>query len=293
MPENRGYLLPEGEAYEEEHECMILFYPKRDEYRQALFGALDYFGTWLAWERDSGKRGKDAARAWKEAIDATRDCIDMNTCGNILALLTNIEINTRTCCGETNYVSYQENIVITTVIVPGSGPAPATYGETAVADWDEWLEYVCYQAHKYVDDLIQTAEKLDLALSIGGYMLDFIAHLFSIVQWRMVEDLIPVNFSMIQAIFNALGQAGIQNEFADLAIDFEVYREDIVCSLIQGTSLAAAVEDLVGAGTLWDVYYQWLDYETTTAIIYEGQVEDIGYLTPIKRDDCECVEPGV
>lgn len=293
MSDGIGYLLPAGDTYEEDLECIILFYPNRRKYRQALFGSLDYLGTWLAWERDDEKRGQGAALSWKLANEATRECIAMGTCDTLLELLVQIEKNTRTCCGESNYVQYGPNIIVTTTIVPGSGGAPTHYGETAVADWDEWSEYVCYHAHAYVDDLIDTAEKLHTAVTIGGYVLDFIAHLFSIVQWRMVEDLVPVNFSVIQAIFNALGEAGIVNEFDDLADDFETSRDDIVCSLMQGTSLEAAVFAVVGSGVLWDTYYQWLDYETSTAIIYEGELPDVGYLTPIKKDDCvDCDQIG-
>lgn len=284
-----GYRLPSGDLKDPDINCLILFYPDRDEYRRALWGSLDYLGTWKAWERDDLKRGKDAASGWKTANELTWECFTMNTCETILGLLTEIEKNTRTCCGETTYVTYQNNLVITTTIVPGEGADPTVYGETPVADWDEWLEYVCYHAHEYVDDLIETAQKLDLAVSAGGYVLDFIAHLFSLVQWRMVEDIVPVNFSAIQAIFDALGQGLINNEFATLAEDLETGREDIVCALVQGTSLEDAVYSIVGAGVLWDVYYQWLDYETTTAVIYEGGIDSIGYLTPIKRSDCSCV----
>ncbi|GAG82343.1 unnamed protein product, partial [marine sediment metagenome] len=45
-----GYLLPDGEAFTDEYECCMVFVPAKDEYRRAFFGALDYFGTWLAWE---------------------------------------------------------------------------------------------------------------------------------------------------------------------------------------------------------------------------------------------------
>lgn len=283
-----GYPLPAGDTYTEELACTFLWYPNKPEYRQALRASLHYLGSWLAWERDGTTRARDAAQAWKNANDLTEECIEMNLCETMLDLLTEIERNTRTCCGQSTYVTYQSNTIITTTIVPGSGPDPTVYGETAVADWNEWLEYVCYQANAYVDDLIETANTLDTAVSAGGYVLDFIAHLFSLVQWRMVEDIIPVNFSVIQAIFNALGQGLIQNEFGSLAADFETYRNDIVCAIIQGTSLELAIQDIVGTGLLWTVYYSWFDYDTTQAIIYEGGVDGVGYLTPIKSQACDC-----
>lgn len=285
-----GYRLPSGDLTQDDLACMILFYPDRDEYRRALWGSLDFLGTWLAWERDTEKRGAIAAKLWKNANDLTQECYAMNTCDTILQLLTQIEKNTRTCCGESTYVTYNENLEVITVINPGVGSPPAYYGETAVTGWDDWAQYVCYHAHKYVDDLIDTANKLHVAVSAGGYVLDFIAHLFSLIQWRMVEDIIPVNFSVIQAIFNALGEGLIDNEFDDLAQDFETNREDIVCAIMLGDDLGALIESIV-PGYLWTIYYSWFDYDTTVAVIYEGGIEGVGYLTPAQRADCLCEEP--
>ena len=289
MVQNIGYLLPEGDAYTDELACLMLFYPDKPEYRRALFGALDYFGTWLAWERDVDKRGKDAARAWAEAIAATRECLSMNTCELLLAKLDRIIALHETCCVPGgDYITYNENIVVTTVIVPGSGDPPDYWGEQAVADWDEWLEYVCGQAHALVDDIINTIDDLEIAGTITGYVLDFIAHLFSLVQWRMVEDLIPVNFSLIQAIVNALGEGLLAFDFDQARDDVEDAREDIVCSLILGTSVEDEIETALSgqAGVLWSLFFDFIDWETTTAAIYKGEIEDVGYLPVIQADTC-------
>lgn len=287
---NIGYLLPDGEAYTADLACMMLFYPDKPEYRRALFGALDYFGTWLAWERDDDKRGKDAAKAWAEATVLTRKCMSMNTCETIIDLLTEIRDKPIQCCGESTHITYGDNIIVTTTIVPDVGAYPTDWGEQEVDDWDDWKEYVCYQAHLFVDDLIDTAAKLDTAATIGGYVLDFVAHLFSIVQWRMVEDLIPVNFSMIAAIVDALGQAGIQNEFETIQATIEDAREEIVCALILGDSLEDAVELAIDNELAWTVFFSWIDYETTTGAIYTGEAGEGGYLPVGQRDDCTCAK---
>ncbi|GAH39857.1 unnamed protein product, partial [marine sediment metagenome] len=99
MSENSmGYPLPSGEAFTDELACLMVFYPDKPEYRQAFFGAYFYLSNWLAWERDPDKKGADAARAWKLAVEATMECIEMNTCETILSLLEEIRNNTGVNC---------------------------------------------------------------------------------------------------------------------------------------------------------------------------------------------------
>lgn len=289
MSKTRGYLLPEGEAYTDELGCMLVFYPDRDEYRRALIGSMHHLGTWLAWERDELKRGQDAARAWKDAIDITEECLAMNYCEEILTRLDQLIALQGACCIDgASQITYQNNTVVTTVIVPNSGPDPTLWGQTSVADWDEWLEYVCGQAHAYVDELIETVGQIKLVATIGGYTLDFVAHLFSIVQWRMVEDIIPVNFSVIQAIFNAIGEGLLSVDWDQQAADIEANRQNIICALIQGTDLETAVAGAITQPALWTAFFDHLDYESTTAAIYEGQVPGVGYLPVLWRNDCLC-----
>jgi hypothetical protein len=82
--ESYGYPIPEN-ANPEDYNCLLVFYPNDELYRRELFGALDYFGTWVAWERDSLKRGMIAARAWKIANEKTRENMGcLNGLGDIL-----------------------------------------------------------------------------------------------------------------------------------------------------------------------------------------------------------------
>lgn len=71
-PDGQGYLIPENPT-PEEMACILVFYPNDPFYLRALLGALSYFGTWTAWERDASKRGRLAAAAWKEANECTYD----------------------------------------------------------------------------------------------------------------------------------------------------------------------------------------------------------------------------
>lgn len=61
-----------------------------------------------------------------------------------------------------------------------------------------------------------------------------------------------------------------------------------MCAFINGSSVSDAVEDALDNETLWTLLYQFNDYDTTQALVYEGTVDGEVYLPPNKRDDCEC-----
>ncbi len=100
MTKGKGYLLPSGDATEDELECCLVFYPARDEYRRALMGSLDYLATWIAWERDSQKRGQDAAASWKLANIQTWECCSMGFCDDLSTTLQELlaAIHALECC---------------------------------------------------------------------------------------------------------------------------------------------------------------------------------------------------
>jgi len=291
VSKGRGYQLPDGDAFEEELRCALVFYPARDEYLYALGGSLDYLGTWIAWERDTLKRGQDAARAWKIATELTRECWTMNYCDEILTTLHSIErlLSEQSCCGG-DTTTIGDIITTTTVIVPGEGDAPAAWGETAVADWDEWLEYVCYYAHKFVDDLISSAETLDVVAEIGSWTIEFFANVLRVMQFLTL--VYPVSYAAVLAIKESFQSAGdMSDSFDNIATKLEAGRETIVCAVINGTSLADAVEAVIDDTVLWDILYQFNNYDSTQALIYEGTVDGSVYLPPVKRGDCDCPVP--
>ncbi|GAH45439.1 unnamed protein product, partial [marine sediment metagenome] len=140
-----GYPLPAGDAYTDDLACLMVFYPDKDEYRQAFFSAYFYLSNWLAWERDPDKKGADAARAWKLAVEATMECVEMNSCELMLDLLTQIRDNTGIyCCGVVDITDGDE---FTDVVEDGEGEVPqniidAGYAED-VDDWAGFYDYKC------------------------------------------------------------------------------------------------------------------------------------------------------
>lgn len=213
MSKGRGYLLPDGEAYTADMRCALVFYPAKDEYLYALGGSLDYLGNWMAWERDDAKRGKDAALAWREATELTRECWSMNYCADFLALLISIDakIGNLSCCDGSTTIG--DVITTTTIIVPGVGDDPTEWGETEVADWDEWLEYVCYYANKFVDGLVSSAETLDLIAEIGSWTVEVFANVLRLL--RFLSLVYPVSYAAALEIYQSFQEAGDSSDTFD------------------------------------------------------------------------------
>lgn len=287
MTDPPGYLLPEGECYTDELACTIVFYPDKEEYRRALLGSIVYLSNWLAWERDSDKRGKDAARAWKNAVDETLECWTMTCFEELMADVARIRTlleNRKDCC-DPNVVYYPTEEP-TTEIIPLVGDPPAFYGETAVADWDEWLEHVCHNAHLYVDYLKDTASEIKDAVSINSIYLGLIAAALAVLSFSGVG--LPIAFGLAALVVTGLVTSATLSTFSDTADDFETARDSIVCAIVAGTSLPDAIEAALSSGTDWDLFYQWIDYDAATAIMYEGGWDD-EFLPTEMRDDCVCL----
>lgn len=282
-----GYQLPAGECYTDDLACTLVFYPDKEEYRRALLGSIVYLSNWLAWERDSGKRGKDAARAWKNAVDETLECWTMACFEELMADVARIRdlMETRKDCCDEN-VTYYPTEEPTTEIIPLVGDPPALYGETAIADWDEWTEHVCYNAHKYVDYLKDTAGQIKDAVSINSIYLGLIAAALAVLSFTGIG--LPIAFGLAALVVTGLVTSATLSTFSDTADDFESARDEIVCAITKGYDLPQAIEAALGSGTDWDLFYQWIDYDAALAILYEGGY-DTEYLPTEMRDDCLCV----
>jgi len=286
MAEKPGYLLPEGDAYTDQLACALVFYPDKEEYRRALLGSLVYLSTWVAWERDSEKRGKDAARAWKNAVEETMECWIMTCFEDLIADVATIRMimETRKDCCDDN-VTYFPTEFPTTEIVPGVGDAPDLYGETEIADWDEWNQHVCFNAHAYVDYLIDSAGNLYDAVQLSSIWLGLIAAILGLLAFSGIG--LPIAYGLAAAVVAGLALGATASTFLNTATDFETAREDIVCDIMLGMSLPDAVEAALSSGTDWDLFYQFVDYESAVAILYEGGY-GAEFLPSETRDDCTC-----
>lgn len=285
---NVGYELPPGEAFTDELCCALVFYPDKDAYRRALLGAVGYFATWTAWERDASKRGVDASRAWKLAYARTLECWNMACLDDLIDDMAAIRalMETRKDCCDGN-VTYDIQDVLGTTIDPRVGDPPDYYGETAVSDWDDWSEHVCYNAHLYVDNLKNIGNQMNGAVEQSSLFLGLIAAGLVLLSFSGIG--LPIAYLLASFVVSGLVLAATSTTFENTADDLEDARELIVCALLTGTSLAEVVEDALSSATDWDLFYQFVDYDSATAIIYEGGA-DGDYLPAETRDDCTCTQ---
>jgi hypothetical protein len=202
---------------------------------------------------------------------------------DILLLLRNQDF----CCGDN--ITYYDQTTYITIIVPGDGDDPDFYGETAVADWDEWLEYLCYNANLWVDELVRAAETIENALITGGLSIGLIAAIMSAIAFFVVGGVLALPLLMV--VVFALGAEVSSAIFVNAAIDIEDARDEIICALLSGRSVSAAVEDALSSGTAWDLLYSHLDYDSATSILYEGGDGDAVFLESEKDDTCDCLCP--
>lgn len=243
-----GYPLPSGEAYTDDLACMMLMYPNKPEYRQALFGALDYFATWLAWERDSSKRGKDAARAWREAIEATRECIEMNACETIIGLLTDIKANTGVYCCDTGDISDGDQY--TDEVEDGEGDVPqniidAGYADDA-ADWDGFADYKCMISHLMITNMLEQTLRFETGTDLAGAILGGMAAAAAIAAVILSGGGAVLVYSIAIGIATAAGLSLAVSELGrvglgDLADDLETNHDALACAIYQADGSAAAV----------------------------------------------------
>jgi hypothetical protein len=282
-----GYPLPPGELGEDEIVCQLVYLPNRNEYWQALLGAISYMSTWKAWERDADKRGKDAASNWREAFELTIGCWRMTCLEDLTNTVTDILelLQTRKDCCDDN-LTYLPVDPIETDIEPYEGDPPEFYGETEIEDWTEWSEHVCYNAHKYVDYLAHVGDELWDATRNSAIFLGLIAALLSLLAFSGIG--LPIAFGLAATVVSGIILTGTIATFEGSKEAIEAAREDIVCAILYNTGLSQAVEDALDSGVDWDLFYQFIQYDDAMAIIYDGGFSD-EYLPSETNSDCSCL----
>ena len=283
-----GYRVPEGEALIEDMACQLVYYPDIPEYRTILLSQLLELTNWRNWERDDDHKGKDAATSWKAANELTWECWRMACLeqlqDDVSAILAFLQQSVP-CCGDN--ITYGDSTTYTTIIIPGYGTAPATYGETAVSDWDEWSEYLCYNANLWVDELIRAALTIGVALDTGGTSIGLLAAVMGAIAFFVVGGVLALPLLMV-VVFGLAANVSA-TIFEDAAVDLEDARDSIVCAILSGRSVSDAVEDALSSGTAWDLLFSQIDYDSAVAILYEGGNGDDVFLEAETDDSCVCL----
>jgi hypothetical protein len=197
---------------------------------------------------------------------------------DILAQLRNAD----PCCSEN--ITYYDSDTYITIIVPGVGEPPEFYGETEVEDWEEWKQYLCYNAHLWVDELIRAALTIGVALDTGGLTIGLLAAVISAIALFVVGGVLALPLLMV--IIFGLSANVAATIFEDAAVDIENARDAIVCVIVQGGDVASVIEAVVSSGVAWETLYSFFDYDSAMAILYEGGNGDDVYLEAEKRFDC-------
>lgn len=313
MTKGKGYLLPSGDASEDELACCLVFYPSRDEYRRALMGSLDYLATWIAWERDSEKRGQDAAASWKMANIQTWECCNMGYCEDLLTTLESLLAATQAleCCGEQDITDGEQ---FTDDVVDGVGDVPqniidAGYAEDA-EDWTGFASYKCMISHLAVDHIETFFREIspyigDTGIVIGG---------IGVVGALLGAILVVVGLPISAGIIVALGaSAGIwtwiltygKDAVSDLADEIAIHHDALACAIYEGDGVSDAIDDFNDEvdslfGAIDAAAIKTVGFEPQLRAMYSGRykqediaqkMDDLGYETVNYICDCEEFEP--
>jgi hypothetical protein len=313
VTKGKGYLLPSGDASEEELACCIVFYPARDEYRRALMGSLDYLATWIAWERDSEKRGQDAAASWKLANIQTWECCSMGFCNDLLTGLDEIlaAIIALECCADQDITDGDQ---YTDPIVDGEGDVPqniidAGYAEDA-EDWAGFDSYKCMISHLAVDHVESFFREIAPHLSETGTIFGGMGVLGTLMGGILILLGLPLAGGLVialgaaAAIWNWITKYG-KGAVEDIADEIATHHDALACAIYEGDGVADSVSDF---NDKVDELFSSIDAAGIKAIniapqlkaMYSGRYDqqdiaqklaDQGYETVGYVCDCEEQEP--
>jgi hypothetical protein len=240
-------------------------------------GSLDYLATWIAWERDSEKRGQDAAASWKLANIQTWECTNMGYCDDLATTLQALLAATQAleCCGDQDI---SDGELYTDVVVDGVGNVPqniidAGYADDA-ADWDGFDDYKCMISHLAVDHIETFFREISPFISASGIVIGGIG----VVGALLGGILALVGLPIAVGILVALGaSAGIwawittygKSAVDDLADDIATNHAALACAIYGADGVADAIDDF---NTEVDALFSTIDATAIKAVGFEPQL---------------------
>lgn len=308
MTKGRGYLLPSGDASEDELSCCLVFYPARDEYRRALMGSLDYLATWIAWERDSEKRGQDAAASWKLANIQTWECCNMGYCDDLLTTLQELLAATKAleCCGDQDITDGRQ---YTDEIVDGVGNVPQNIIDAGYAsgpsDWAGFDDYKCMISHLAVDHVESFFREIEPYISDTGVVIGGIGVVGALLGAILVVVGLPISAGIIVALGASAaiwtwilnyGKAAV----GDLADEIAANHDALACAIYEGDGVTDSVSDFNDKvdelfSVTEAVAIKAVNFEPQLRAMYAGRYDqediaqklaDLGY--ELTSFDCTC-----
>ncbi len=271
-------------------------------------GSLDYLATWIAWERDSGKRGQDAAASWKLANIQTWECTNMGYCDDLATTLQALLAATQAleCCGDQDIT---DGLQYTDDIVDGVGNVPQNIIDAGYAsgptDWAGFDDYKCMISHLAVDHIEKFFREISPFISASGIVIGGIG----VVGALLGGILALVGLPIAVGILVALGaSAGIwawittygKSAVDDLADEIDTNHDALACAIYGGDGVTDAiadfnleVDDLFSA--IDAIAIKAVGFEPQLRAMYAGRydqqdiaenLDDLGYAT--SGFDCTC-----
>lgn len=248
------------------------------------FSELTHYWNW--GEEGVESDSETIAQIFADALYETARIRDMGFPDLLLEYVDEVEellravktVGGYVCCDDLSAIGE----VVESDVTPGIGDAPSTYGDAPVTDWPDWYEHLCAAAHLYVDARIAQVELVRDLLTASAIIVGAIASVLTI--GGVATLILKVSYATAAAVVASL-VAGGAAILADASSDLEAARDDIVCAIINGESLSAAIEAAVDPAD-WTAWFQWLPYSSHYNQLKNGTGIDV-----TARDDCTCDSP--
>lgn len=243
-----GYPLPSGELGSDDIVCQLVYLPDRPEYWQALMGALSYMATWRAWERDSDKRGKDAAADWRNALELTTECWRMACLqelqDDVAEILAIMQLG-NPCCDDMDITDGDQ---YTDRVEDGEGDVPqniidAGYADDA-EDWDGFADYKCMISHVAVNQMSARLNELNELVNEYGAIAGSAAAIAAILAVIFATGGVAIVFGLVAGV----GAVSLLYEslmgfplLGNLADKVDTNHDELVCAIYFADGDAAAL----------------------------------------------------
>ncbi|MEE9580797.1 MAG: hypothetical protein V3V74_05740 [Nitrosomonadaceae bacterium] len=305
-----GYPLPSGELGSDDIVCQLVYLPDRQEYWQAFYASLHYMTTWRAWERDSDKRGQDAASNWREAFELTSGCWRM-TCleqlqDDVAEILAIMQLG-NPCCDDMDITDGDQ---YTDRVEDGVGDVPqniidAGYAEDS-SDWDGFDDYKCMIAHVTINQMSIKLNELNELTNQYGAIAGSAAAITAILAVIFGTGGLAIVFGIVAGVgaVSLLYEALMGFELlGDLADKVDANHDELACSIYwadgdEGALIALndKIDELFTVPE--SVIVRLLNNGPTLKALYAGRydqqdiaqiLDDAGY--DVGDFDCACDDP--
>ncbi len=290
MIRNRaGYPLPDN-PQPEGTRCIMVHIPDDPLYLYEFLDAYEYFGKWVAWERDEAHNGALAAASWRGAIEKTRETL-LAGCGNIIGddemsdILDKLDeiserlkeledmdvIVTQTVngcgCGDGDTST---STVTTPLIDPTDTGISPPYDETVYTPPDAAK---CRAANWLVDKTIYFIRGLAnigasqmFVVAVGSFLLGLFAVFNGIPGDEIAWGSVVFSVAVLIVTLNALNDFQV-DDLDVLSAEIESLREDFVC-VMYGWTTASEL-----SASLLNFLYSRVD-ETATAVGWSSETKE-------------------